>query len=164
MAIEELEKKWTEFFPDTPFKYYFLDDNIGEMYANDRTSGTLFSVFTLLAIIIACVGLFGLAAYLAEQKTKEIGIRKVNGASIGRIVLLISSSFNKLILLSILISIPVAIWTMKQWLNNFAYRTSIPFWIFILAGILALGIAFLTVGFHAVRTANKNPADTLRYE
>jgi putative ABC transport system permease protein len=134
------------------------------MYSNDRTSGTLFSVFTLLAIIIACVGLFGLAAYIAEQKTKEIGIRKVNGATVSRIILLISAGFNRLILLAILISIPLAVWTMKQWLNNFAYRISVPIWIFLLSGLLALGIAVITVSFHAVRTANKNPADTLRYE
>jgi putative ABC transport system permease protein len=164
MAIVEIENKWVEFFPERPFKYYFLDDNIGQMYSNDRTSGTLFSIFTLLAIIIACVGLFGLAAYMAEQKTKQIGIRKVHGASVNRIVLLISSGFNKLILLAIVLSVPPAIWSMNRWLNNFAYRCGIPFWIFILAGLVALGIAFLTVSFHAVRTANKNPADTLRYE
>ena len=164
MAVEELEKTWRQFFPETPFKYYFLDDNIGQMYSNDRTSGTLFSIFTLLAIIIACVGLFGLAAYMAEQKTKEISIRKVHGASVNRIVLLVSSGFNRLILLAIILSVPPAIWSMNRWLNNFAYRTGIPFWIFVLAGLLALGIAFLTVSFHAIRTANKNPADTLRYE
>jgi putative ABC transport system permease protein len=164
MAVEELETKWIEFFPERPFKYYFLDDNIEQMYSNDRTSGTLFSVFTLLAIIIACVGLFGLAAYMAEQKTKEIGIRKVNGASVGRIIFLIFSPFNRLIILAILISVPIAIWTMRQWLDNFAYRTGVSFWIFLLAGFLALGIAFLTVSFHAIRTANKNPAETLRYE
>jgi putative ABC transport system permease protein len=164
MAIEGLKKKWIEFFPERPFNYYFLDDNIEEMYANDKTSGTLFSVFTILAILIACVGLFGLAAYIAEQKTKEIGIRKVNGASIRRIVLLITAGFNKLILLSILVSVPVSYWAFSKWLNNFAYRTNIPFWIFILSGFLALGIAFLTVSFHAVRTANKNPADILHYE
>ncbi|MFC2116909.1 ABC transporter permease [Bacteroidota bacterium] len=101
---------------------------------------------------------------ISEQKTKEISIRKVNGASIARIIWLVSGSFNKLILLSIAISIPIAIWTMNKWLNNFAYRTNIPFWIFLLAGALALGIGILTVSFHAVRTANKNPADTLRYE
>jgi putative ABC transport system permease protein len=164
MAVGEIEQKWKKVFPDTPFKYYFLDDNIKEMYSNDRTSGTLFSIFTLLAIIIACVGLFGLAAYIAEQKTKEIGVRKVHGASINRIVFLISASFNRLILLAILISVPIAIWSMRQWLDNFAYRTNIPFWIFILAGLLAIGIALLTISFHAVRTANKNPANTLRYE
>jgi len=164
MAIEGLETKWVEFFPERPFKYYFLDDNIGEMYANDRTSGTLFSVFTILAILIACVGLFGLAAYIAEQKTKEIGIRKVNGASVQRIVILISSGFNKLILLSILVSVPISYWMFTKWLNNFAYKTDISFWIFIVSGLLALGIAFLTVSFHAIRTANKNPADILHYE
>ncbi len=164
MAVDELEKKWIEFYPERPFKYYFLEDNIGEMYSNDRTSGTLFSIFTLLAIIIACVGLFGLAAYMAEQKTKEIGIRKVNGASIQRIVLLVFSGFNRLILLSILISIPISLWAMNRWLNNFAYKTGVTFWIFILAGVLALGIAFLTVSFHAVRSANRNPAEILRYE
>ena len=164
MAIEGLETKWMEFFPERPFKYYFLDDNIGDMYANDRTSGTLFSIFTVLAILIACVGLFGLAAFIAEQKTKEIGIRKVNGASVNRIVILISSSFNKLILLAILISVPLSYWSFSKWLNNFAYRCNIPFWIFIVSGLLALGIAFLTVSFHAIRTANKNPADILHYE
>ncbi len=164
LAIEGLQTKWEEFFPERPFKYYFLDDNIGEMYSNDKTSGTLFSIFTILAILIACVGLFGLAAYIAEQKTKEIGIRKVNGASINRIIFLISAGFNKLILLSILISVPLSYWAFSKWLNNFAYRCNIPFWIFIVSGLLALAIAFLTVSFHAIRTANKNPADILHYE
>jgi putative ABC transport system permease protein len=164
VAIEGLEKKWTEFFPERPFKYYMLDDNIGEMYSNDRTSGTLFSVFTILAILIACVGLFGLAAFVAEQKTKEIGIRKANGASVNRILLLITSSFNKLIFLAILLSAPVSILAVNRWLENFAYRTPISFWVFILSGLLALGIAFLTVSFHALRTAHKNPADILHYE
>jgi putative ABC transport system permease protein len=164
MAVGEIEQKWKKVFPDTPFKYYFLDDNIEEMYSNDRTSGNLFSIFTLLAILIACVGLFGLAAYIAEQKTKEIGVRKVHGASVNRIVFLVSASFNRLILLAVFISMPLAIWSMRQWLANFAYRTNIPFWIFILAGLLAMGIALLTISFHAVRTAHKNPADTLRYE
>ena len=162
--ISKLEAKWIELYPEQPFSYYFLDDQIGELYANDKSSGQLFSIFTLLAIVIACVGLFGLAAYTAEQKTKEIGIRKVTGASVSRIVWLLSVNFNKLILLSFAISIPIAILAMRNWLKNFAYSTPIPIWIFIAAGFLAISIAFLTISYHSIRSANRNPADILHYE
>ena len=164
MAVEKIGEKWTELFPEQPFRYYFLDDNIREMYAGDLTSGSLLNVFTLLAILLACVGLFGLAAFIAEKKTKEIGIRKVNGADTGRIIWLISAGFNRLILYSILLSVPLSILVMNRWLTNFPYRAGIPVWIFPVSGMLALGIALLTVSFHAIRTANKNPAETLRYE
>ena len=164
ILLPRLESKWNEFFPEQPFQYYFLDDYIGGLYTNDRTSGRLFSVFTLLAIIIACVGLFGLAAFTAEQKTKEIGIRKVAGASAGRIVWLLSINFNKLILISFLLSVLPALWAMKRWLNNFAFKTPIPPWIFVAAGMIALVIAFITISYHSIRLANKNPAETLHYE
>jgi len=162
--LDRLEEKWTGFFPEQPFQYYFLDDHIGDMYSNDRTSGKLFSIFTLLAIVIACVGLFGLAAYTAGQKTKEIGIRKVSGSSVGQIVWLLSTNFNKLILVSFVIAIPPAMWAMKKWLNSFAYQTSIPAWIFIASGFLAILIAFVTISYHSIRLAHKNPAETLHYE
>ena len=117
MAVEKIGEKWTELFPEQPFRYYFLDDNIREMYAGDLTSGSLLNVFTLLAILLACVGLFGLAAFIAEKKTKEIGIRKVNGADTGRIIWLISAGFNRLILYSILLSVPLSILVMNRWIE-----------------------------------------------
>lgn len=162
--LDRLEVMWTRFFPGQPFQYYFLDERIARMYANDRTSGRLFSVFSLLGIIIACVGLFGLAAYTTDLKTKEIGVHKVAGARTGQVVWRLSLSFNRLILLSCLVSIPAAVWAMKEWLDNFAYRVEIPLWIFIVSCLIAFGVAFLTISYHSFRLANKNPAETLHYE
>ncbi|MBL7114048.1 MAG: FtsX-like permease family protein [Bacteroidales bacterium] len=146
------------------FTYYFLEDYINNMYQSDRASGRLFSIFTLLAIIIACVGLFGLASYSTQQRIKEIGIRKVMGSSISKIVLLLSTDFVKLIIGAFLISIPIGILSMKFWLKNFSFSTNISLMIFVYAGLLSLVIALITISYHTIRSASTNPSDTLRHE
>ena len=134
------------------------------MYKSEEISSKIFGIFTILAILIACVGLFGLAAYTASKRTKEIGIRKVMGASIPRIISLLSFDFAKLVVLAFIIAIPVAYIFMKKWLLNFAYQTSISIWIFLFAGIAALFVALFTISMHAMKAANANPAESLKYE
>ncbi len=163
-TVVGMEEKWNSFFPDQPFSYFFLDDRISSLYTTDQTSGRIFSVFTILAIFIACVGLFGLAAFTAEQRTREIGIRKVQGASVGTIVWQLSTGFTRLILISFIVSILPSIWAMDRWLGNFEFHTGISPVIFVYSGALAIVIAFITISYHAIRSANTNPADILRYE
>ena len=144
--------------------YYFLDDKLDEFYSNERSSGRIFSIFSILAIIIACIGLFGLSAYMAEQRTREIGIRKVLGSTALKIVFLMSKDFAKLVGFAFLITLPIAYLIMTKWLQNFSYRTPIQVWIFMLAGIAAFAIAQLTISFQALKAANTHPADALRFE
>jgi putative ABC transport system permease protein len=164
LTISSIEAKWTEFFPQQPFSYFFQDQYINDMYKADRASGRIFTIFSLLAILIACVGLFGLASYSTHQKIHEIGIRKALGSSVSKIVYLFSMDFTRLVIGAFIISVPVAILFMRYWLNNFVYRTNIHFIIFIIAGLMAVAIAIITVSFHTIRSANANPAKTLRYE
>ncbi len=163
-TIADIEDKWLEFVPDIPFSYKFLRDDILAMYKNEEVSTKIFSIFTLLAILIACVGLFGLAAHTATKRTKEIGIRKIMGASIPGIVRLLSSDFARLVAIAFIIAVPVAFIFMSQWLMNFAYKTKIDPLIFVFAGLIALVIAMITISFHAIRAASLNPADAIRYE
>lgn len=147
-----------------PFVYSFLDEEIESLYRTDRLVGELIPLITIVAIIISCLGLFGLAAFSIERRTKEIGIRKVLGASISNIVKLMSQEFLALVLAANIISWPVSWYIMSRWLQNFAYRTSVEIWVFFAAGLTALLIAFLTVFFQTVKVAIKNPVDSLRYE
>jgi len=163
-TIARIESKWTEFFPKQPFSYFFHDAYINEMYEADRASGRIFTIFSLLAIFIACVGLFGLASYSTHQRKHEIGIRKALGSSVVKIVYLFSTDFTKLVVGAFIISMPVAFLIMKYWLNNFVYRTNIHFLIFIISGMIAITIAIITISYHTIRSANTNPAKTLRYE
>jgi len=163
-AINLIESKWKEFASSEPFEFNFLDDNFDELYRSEQRLGSLFSIFTILAILIACLGLFGLAAFTAEQRTKEIGIRKAMGATGFIIARLMSIEFLKYILIAFLISIYPAYYFISRWLENFAYRIDINFWVFIISGIAALFIALLTVSYQAIRAARINPATTLRYE
>jgi len=126
--------------------------------------GTVFTIFTVLSIFVACLGLFGLAAYTAERRTKEIGVRKVLGASVQGLVVLLSKDFVKLVLLAAIIAFPIAWWGMSKWLEDFAYRITIGWWVFIVAGIIALLIALFTVSFQAIKAAVKNPVKNLRTE
>ena len=126
--------------------------------------GTLTNYFTVLGIVIACLGLFGLASFMAEQRTKEIGIRKTLGASVGNIILLLSREFTKLVLVATIIAWPIAYFTMNQWLRNFAYRVGIDWWIFIFSAGLTIIIAFLTVSYQSIRAATANPVEALKYE
>ncbi len=147
-----------------PFVYSFMDDDFNKQYASDQRIGKIFISFSLFAIFIACLGLFGLVSYTAEVRTKEIGIRKVLGASVIQIVGLLSADLLKLLLLSSVIACPVAWWSMNSWLQDFAYRTTIGWWIFLVATILAALIAILTIGFRAIKAAAANPIDSLKME
>lgn len=164
ITLQAVEQVWKKFSPEQPFSYYFMDDMLADLYRNERTSSRVFSIFSLLAIVIACIGLFGLSAYMAEQRTKEIGIRKVLGSTAAKIVILLSRDFSRLIALSFGIAVPLSYYIMRQWLQNFHYRIGIPIWIFLIAGISALTVAQLTISFQAVKAANTDPAKSLHFE
>jgi putative ABC transport system permease protein len=155
---------WRKTMGAAPFEYNFLDDTVQKQYEAEITLSNIINVFTSLAIVISCLGLFGLAAFSAEQRSKEISVRKVLGASVTSVVRLLSTDFLKLVAISLLISIPVSAWTMHRWLEGFAYRTPIRWWMFALSGGIAIGIAFLTVSFHTIRAANANPVKSLKAE
>ncbi|NOR12092.1 MAG: FtsX-like permease family protein [Candidatus Aminicenantes bacterium] len=159
-----LQSKWQEFRPNYPFSYYFVDERFDQQYRSENKLLQLFGYFAFLAIFIACLGLFGLALFTAEQSIKEIGIRKVLGASVSSIVFLFSKEFSKWVLLANIIGWPVAYFAMMKWLANFAYRTSLNVWTFLLAGALALFIAILTVSYHSLKAAVADPVKALRYE
>ncbi|HEX9972049.1 MAG TPA: ABC transporter permease [bacterium] len=162
--VSFLEQKWKKFVPSYPFRYGFLDESIDNFYTTERKIGKIFGYFTGLAIFIACLGLFGLASFMAERRTKEIGIRKVLGAKVGGIVLLLSREFALWVLIANIISWPVAYWAAKQWLQGFAYRINLGWEIFVFSSILALAIAILTVSYQAIKAALANPVEALRYE
>lgn len=163
-TLSDLERIWTGVFPNTPFEYSFIDQDFEHNYEKEkRTSGIVIS-FTCIAIIIACLGLFGLAAFSAESRTKELGIRKVLGASEAAIVKLLSKDFLKLIVLSLVVAFPVAAWIMSEWLSNFAYRTSVSWWMFAVAGTLSIVIALLTISYQSLKAAFANPVKSMRTE
>jgi putative ABC transport system permease protein len=159
-----LSERWMQHNPLRPFRYFFLDDSFDVQYRADERLSKIFSYFSILAIFIACLGLFGLASYTAEQRTKEIGIRKVLGATISGIVKLLTKEFSKWILVANIIAWPVAYFAMRKWLQGFAYRTSIEFYIFILSAVIALAIALMTVSYQALKAAKADPVKSLRYE
>jgi putative ABC transport system permease protein len=163
-SVDLLKKKWKTFLPNQPFEYHFMDDQFDSMYKVEQRIGRIFSVFAALAIFIGCLGLFGLSAYTAEQRTKEIGIRKVLGATVPNIIRLLFREFVILIGIANLIAWPVAFFVMDRWLKDYAYRISPSVWIFLLAGIGTLMIAMLTVSFQAVKAALSDPARSLRHE
>ena len=163
-ALAELETVWSRIEPDEPFRYTFLDEVVAEQYAAERRLRGLFAAFTLLALFVACLGLLGLAAFTAEQRTKEIGIRKVLGASVTSIVALLSKDFVRLVLVALALAIPVAYLAMQRWLEGFAYRVELGPGVFLLAGALALLVALVTVGYQAFRAARLDPVQSLRSE
>ncbi|TWR31379.1 FtsX-like permease family protein [Mucilaginibacter pallidiroseus] len=163
-AIAVAQGLWKNYNNDVPFTYAFLDDSFRKLYTDDQRQGSLFSIFSGIAIVISCLGLFGLAAYSAQVKTREIGIRKVLGASVGRIISLLATEFMVLVLIAILIASPIAWYAMNKWLQDFAYRTEINYWIFIIAGIGAMLVALATIGLQSVKAALANPVKSLRSE
>jgi putative ABC transport system permease protein len=163
-TIGYLQKTWKEMVPNYPLDYFFLDASFEQMHAADQKMSLIFSVFSILAVFVACLGLFGLAAYTAGQKTKEIGVRKILGASTSTIYILLSREFLKWVVLANIIAWPPAYYAMNQWLQNFAFRTNPNVWTFVFSGLIALGIAFLTVSYQAIKAASANPVDSLRYE
>jgi putative ABC transport system permease protein len=163
-AVASIKKIWNRYFPDDPFDYFFLDEFFNRQYAENKRFGEVFGLFALLAIGIACFGLLGLSAYNVLQRTKEIGVRKVLGASVNSLVFTLSKDFLTLIAFAFVIAIPIAALAMHTWLQDFAYRTTIPWWIFALAGVLAFLTALLTVGVQSVKAALSNPIKSLRTE
>ncbi|RKN25053.1 FtsX-like permease family protein, partial [Aquimarina sp. AD1] len=163
-TIGEIEKLWESFLPEQPFDYFFLDDSFNEQYENEERFGNLFLYFASLAILISCLGLLGLAAYSTLQRRREIGIRKVIGASVSEIVNLLSKDFLKLVMIAFAIASPIAWYVMYNWLQDFAFRIDIKWWMFLLSGGSAILIAILTVSFHAVKASLSNPVKTLRTE
>jgi putative ABC transport system permease protein len=163
-VVADIEKQWRGFSPNRPFEYFFLDDYFDRLYKTEHNLGNLFSVFSILAVFIACLGLFGLAAFSVEQRTKEIGIRKVLGATVPGVVLRLSKDLIQGVLLANIIAWPIAYYAINKWLQNFAYRIDMRWWMFVLAGGIALIIALLTVSWQAIRAATANPVEALRYE
>ena len=163
-AIADLERITKQFNPNYPFTYHFLDEAYDKLYNAEQQVSTLVNYFGLLAILISCLGLFGLAAFTAEQRTKEIGVRKVLGASVTSIVTLLSTDFLTLVLIALVLATPVAWWAVSEWLGTFAYSTELSWWYFAVAGFLAVGIALLTVSFQSVKAALMNPVKSLRSE
>jgi len=163
-AIASAEKVFKQHQPKAIFKYEFLDERVESMYKKESRVGQLFLFFALIAIIISCLGIFGLATYTAEKRFKEIGIRKVLGASVTSIVQLLSKDFIKLVLLALIFAVPIAWYFMDTWLNNFSYRIELDWWVFMIAGLIAVGIALLTVGVQSLRAALSNPVDSIKNE
>ena len=163
-TIQYIEEKWNQFVPDQPLEYVFLDERFDQMYRTEIQAGRVFTAFAVLAIFIASLGLFGLASFTTNQRTKEIGIRKVMGASIHGIVLLLVKEFVKWVLIANIVAWPIAYYAMNKWLQNFAFRTGLEIWIFVVSAMAALVIAVFTVSYQSIRAAFANPANSLRYE
>jgi putative ABC transport system permease protein len=163
-TLRAIGSKWKELIPNKPFDYYFLDESFNRQYQSEDRFGKLFLDFSILAIFLSCLGLMGLASYSTLQRTKEIGIRKVIGAPVGSIVFLLSKDFLTLVVISFFIAAPVAWYLMHNWLERFAYRTGLYWWIFAVGGVMALLIAVLTVSFQAFRAATVSPTRSLASE
>ncbi len=162
--LSEIETKWKNFAPSVPFEYSFLDKSFEAMYNDEQRMGTVFGIFTTLSILVAALGLFGLSVYTAERRKKEIGVRKVLGASVQSLVHLLSKEFVKLVIVAAIIAFPVAWWAMHKWLQDFVYRINIEWWVFAFAGLIALMIAFFTISFQSIKAAIANPVKSLRTE
>jgi putative ABC transport system permease protein len=163
-TISFLKHKWKQVVPSIPFEYQFMDEEFNQLYYSETRTAQVFNIFAAIAILLACLGLFGLSAYSARQRIKEVGIRKTLGASVGNITLLLSNSFLKLVLIAFIIATPVAWFAMNKWLQNFTFRIHISWWMFALAGISALLTAMITVSFQSIRAATANPVKSLRTE
>ena len=164
ILLTQLEAAFKKVYPETSYQARFFDEALQRLYEREQQTAQIMNLAMGIAIFISCMGLFGLAAFTANQRTKEIGIRKVLGADVPQLVSLLSRDFILLVVLSTLIAAPIAGWTMQRWLQDFAYRTSMPWWIYALAGLAAIAIALLTVSFQAIRAATANPVKSLRVE
>jgi putative ABC transport system permease protein len=163
-GMDIIKDLWRDLLPGYPLKYQFYDEWFDSMYRSEEYFARTISLFALLAVVISCIGILGLAIFSSERRTKEIGIRKINGATISEILFLLNRDFIILVLIAYLIAVPVAWYAMHKWLENFAYRTELSWWIFILAGLLALIIALATVSWQSWHAATRNPVEALRYE
>ncbi|MDN3547894.1 ABC transporter permease [Mucilaginibacter aquaedulcis] len=163
-AINTIQEAWRKAQPEVPFEYTFLDERFQRLYNSEQQQGSLFTMFSFIAIFIACLGLFGLSAFTITQRVKEIGVRKVLGASIPQIVTELSKDFLKLVIIASVIALPIAWYSMSKWLLDFAFRISIQWWVFVMAGFIALVIAFVTISFQSIKAATANPVKSLRSE
>ncbi|NQV17442.1 MAG: ABC transporter permease, partial [Armatimonadetes bacterium] len=163
-TMKEIQQVWEKFYPAHPFNYSFLDEDVDKMYKAEEKSFRVISTFSILAIIIACMGLLGLTFYTTEQRRKEIGVRKILGASILNIIQKISAEFLKLVLIANLIAWPVSYLLINKWLASFPYKVGINILVFFTAGAIALGISLITIGFTVFRSAASNPIESIRYE
>jgi putative ABC transport system permease protein len=163
-SLAYLKETYETLDSNNDFTYFFLDDEFAKLYKSEEKVQTIFSYATLLSIFVSCLGLFGLSAYDAERRTKEIGIRKVNGASMTNILVLLSRDFSRWIIIAFLIACPFGFFLMQDWLESFAYQTGISLWSFILAGAIVMTIGLLAVSFQALKAAKRNPIESLRYE
>ena len=162
--MEAIAATWKKFIPEAPFEYQFMNQAFDNLYKDDLKVSKLVLLFGCISIMISALGLFSLAAFVAEQRRKEIGIRKVLGAAVTQITAMLSREFLALVLIALIIGSPIGYWIMNKWLQNFTYRIDISWWVFVVAGALALGIALITVSFHAIRAAIANPVKALRSE
>ena len=163
-TIAYIENTFRQFSPDMPFQYSFFDEEFEQVYKTEQRQGKIYSYFSYIAIMISCLGLFGLATYIAEKRRKEIGVRKVNGAKVSEVLIMLNKDFIKWVLIAFIIATPVAYYAMNKWLENFAYKTTLSWWVFALAGFMALAIALLTVSWQSWKAATRNPVEALRYE
>ena len=163
-TIRFIENTWDQFNPDIPFEYTFVDDNFADLYANEERQGRIFTIFALLAVFIGCLGLVGLASFTAERRKKEVGIRKVLGAGTGNLVVLLTKEFTLLVIIAFALAAPFGWIIVRNWLEAFAYQTPISIGVFLLAGLVTLVIAWLTVAYHTGRAALANPIRALRHE
>jgi putative ABC transport system permease protein len=163
-TIAFIEDQWNKFAPEYPFDYQFMDDSYEKMYKSEEKLSILLWIFAAMAIVVGCLGLFALAALSAEERTKEIGIRKALGAKAMQIMTLLSGNFLKLVLIAAIIAIPIAWLTMSNWLQNFSYRTTIEWWIFLLAVLLTASIALVTVSFQTIKVSFTRPVKSLRMD
>jgi putative ABC transport system permease protein len=162
--VDDIGNKWASFHSKAPFSYSFLDQQFASLYANEQRTSRIFTSFAVIAVIIASLGLFGLAAFMIRQRVMEIGIRKVLGASPVGITLMLSKEFLRLILIATLVAFPVTWFAMSKWLQDFAYRIDIQWWVFVLAGAIALLVAVITISFQSVKASLANPVKSLRSE
>jgi putative ABC transport system permease protein len=163
-AIASIERSWKKIYPNDVFEYKFLDESIDNFYRAETRLYTLFKLFAVLAMCISCLGLWGLAALAAQRRTKEIGIRKVLGASINKIVLLLSKDFLSMVMIALVVAVPLVYYLINTWLQNFAYRIEIGWEVFAIAGVASIGIALLTTSIQTLKAALANPVDSLRSE
>jgi putative ABC transport system permease protein len=163
-SISRIEEIWNTIVPGEPFNYYFMEDSFNDTYQGEQRLGNIFIIFTILSLLIACLGLFGLAAFNAEKRTKEIGIRKVMGATVSQITYKLSIDFLKLVGISILVSLPLGWYAMNKWLEDFSYRIDIGWWVLALSAFLAAAISVATVSYQGIKAANANPVKSLRTE
>jgi putative ABC transport system permease protein len=158
------ENKWASHFPGNPFEYFFLDDHFAAQYKADEQFGKTFALFAVLAIIIACLGLFGLASFVTTQRTKEIGIRKISGASITSILFLLTRDFIKPVLIAFIIASPITYYLLKEWLQGYAFQTDITIWMFVLPAMIIMAVAMITISIQTIKAASANPVKSLRTE